>query len=85
MLDTLDMAKEGNGSNTRSRSPKSTPVVESPALSFDTLWNKVGLELDAFEDKINGVVGALVNQEVARIGKKLDGNQDEINKKNTST
>ena len=75
------MAKEGNGSNTRSRSPKSTPVVESPALSFDSLWDKVGPELNAFEDKIKGVVGALVNQEVARIEKKLDGNEDENNKK----
>ena len=76
------MAKEGNGSNTRSRSPKSIKVEgESPALSFDSLWDKIGPELNAFEDKIKGVVGALVNQEVARIEKKLDGNQDENNKR----
>ena len=61
------MAKDGN---TRSRSPKSTPVVEAPALSFESLWDKVGPELNAFQEKVKGVVGAMVNQEVARIEKK---------------
>ena len=72
------MAKEGD---TRSRSPKSSKVDETPALSFDSLWEQVGPQLDVFEDKIENVVGALVNQEVARIEKKIDGNQNVNNDK----
>ena len=66
------MAREGN---TRSRSPHNSKE-ETPTLSFDFLWEQVGLQLNAFEDKIKNVVRALVNQEVARIEKKTDGNQD---------
>ena len=64
------MAKDGIGNNTRSRSPKNKVPEEPQALSFESMWEKVGPELEAFEGKIKHVVGALVNQEVARIEKK---------------
>ena len=60
----------GNNDNGRSRSPKGNKEDEVPALSFESLWDKVSPELVAFEGKIKNVVGALVNQEITRLEKK---------------
>ena len=71
------MSGSGNNDNGngRSRSPpsnaKGNKEDEVPVLSFESLWDKVSPELVAFEGKIKNVVGALVNQEITRIEKKM--------------
>ena len=49
-------------------------------LSFESMWKQMEPELDArekhFKDSVKNVVGALVNQEVARIEAKIDTNHE---------
>ena len=65
---------------TRSRSPKDNKgAIVEPVLSFEFMWKTMAPELDArdaaFKESVKSVVGALVNQEVARIETKIDDNQ----------
>ena len=64
----------------RSRSPKASAASngndsEPPVLSFESMWHRMEPKLDDFKGSIKQVVGALVNQEVARIETKIDFNQ----------
>ena len=80
----LDMASKAEN---RSRCPKNAQGSASDAngkqsepcaLSLDSIWKQMEPALDkrdiAFKESVKGVVGALVNHEVARVETKLDSN-----------